>query len=132
MYLTVVKIAAIAAAPLLLILLFIPRLSRHKMVLRAYFTNAMGLRTGAPVRLAGVDIGSVKSVQAMPERKQFPVEVVMLVNPPVRPQDPLTIPWQLWKPQVFWGKRMSISMPPLLLGRRLETVEPLRRLRLCR
>ena len=82
MYLRVVKIAAIVAVPLMLILVFAPRFGHRRIVLKAYFTNAMGLRTGAPVRLAGVDIGSVKSVQAMPERKQFPVEVVMLVNPP--------------------------------------------------
>ena len=42
----------------------------------------MGLRAGAPVRFAGVDIGSVKSVRAKPEVKNSPVEVVMVLNPP--------------------------------------------------
>jgi phospholipid/cholesterol/gamma-HCH transport system substrate-binding protein len=82
MALKLARIAAIAAIPLLLIIVFLPRLGRHRTVIKAYFNNAMGLRAGAPVRLAGVDIGTVKSVQAIPELKQFPVEVVMLVGPP--------------------------------------------------
>jgi phospholipid/cholesterol/gamma-HCH transport system substrate-binding protein len=74
------RIAAIIVVPLLLVIVFLPRFGRHRIVIKAYFNNAMGLRAGAPVRLAGVGIGIVKSVQAIPEIKQFPVEVVMLVN----------------------------------------------------
>jgi len=76
------RITAIIAVPLLLAIVFLPRLGRHRAVIKAYFNNAMGIRAGAPVRLAGVDIGTVKSVQAIPELKQFPVEVVMLVSSP--------------------------------------------------
>jgi len=76
------RITAIVAVPLLLVIVFLPRLGRHRVIIKAYFNNAMGLRAGAPVRLAGVDIGTVKSVQAIPELKQFPVEVVMLVSSP--------------------------------------------------
>lgn len=75
------RIAAILAIPLLLVLVLVPRFGRHRLVLKAYFTSAMGLRPGATVRLAGVDIGSVKSVRAIPERKQAPVEVVMVITP---------------------------------------------------
>jgi ABC-type transporter Mla subunit MlaD len=48
---------------------------------KAYFTNASGLRDGANVRVAGVDVGSVKSVRVRPELKEEPVEVVMVLNP---------------------------------------------------
>jgi phospholipid/cholesterol/gamma-HCH transport system substrate-binding protein len=66
-----------------LAILFVPlRPMGHRLVVKAYFTNAMGLRAGAPVRFAGVDIGSVKSVRAKPEVKNSPVEVVMVLNPP--------------------------------------------------
>ena len=51
------------------------------LIVKAYFTNAMGLHLGATVRMAGVDIGSVKSVRVRPEAKDQPVEVVMLLNP---------------------------------------------------
>jgi ABC-type transporter Mla subunit MlaD len=51
------------------------------MVVKAYFANAMGLRAGAPVRFAGVDRGSVKSVRAKPEVKNSPVEVVLVFHP---------------------------------------------------
>ena len=47
---------------------FVPlRPMGHKMAVKAYFTSAMGLRAGAPVRFAGVDLRSVKSVRAKPE-----------------------------------------------------------------
>jgi phospholipid/cholesterol/gamma-HCH transport system substrate-binding protein len=76
------RVAVIVAVPLLLVIVFLPRFGHHRTVIKAYFNNAMGLRAGAPVRLAGVDIGTVKSVEAIPELKQLPVEVVMLVGPP--------------------------------------------------
>jgi len=54
---------------------------KRKIVVKAYFANAMSLRAGAPVRLAGVDIGSVDRVRARPELKEAPAEVVMLLTP---------------------------------------------------
>ncbi len=56
------------------------KLLRHRIELKAYFQNAQGLRAGAPVRLAGVDVGSVVSVHARPEMQGSPAEVVMLVS----------------------------------------------------
>jgi phospholipid/cholesterol/gamma-HCH transport system substrate-binding protein len=54
----------------------------HRLTVKAYFSNVDGLREGATVRIAGVDIGSVKSVHVRPELGQEPVEVVMMLNPP--------------------------------------------------
>jgi ABC-type transporter Mla subunit MlaD len=53
----------------------------HRLTVKAYFANVAGLREGATVRIAGVDIGSVKSVRVRPELGQEPVEVVMALNP---------------------------------------------------
>ena len=52
----------------------------HKIVLKAYFDNAGGLREGAPVRLSGVDIGNVKTIRIVNGRPQTPVEVIMKVS----------------------------------------------------
>jgi len=54
----------------------------HRLTVKAYFSNVGGLREGATVRIAGVDIGSVKSVRVRPELGQEPVEVMMTLNPP--------------------------------------------------
>jgi phospholipid/cholesterol/gamma-HCH transport system substrate-binding protein len=57
--------------------LFTPRIT-----LKSYFDNAEGLRDGAPVRLAGVDIGNVTHIRIVPDKdKQLtPVEVTMKVT----------------------------------------------------
>ena len=52
----------------------------HKITLRSYFDNAQGLREGAPVRLAGVDIGNVTAVRVIGGKPLTPVEVTMKVN----------------------------------------------------
>jgi phospholipid/cholesterol/gamma-HCH transport system substrate-binding protein len=52
----------------------------HKIALRVYFENANGLRAGAPVRLAGVDIGRITGVRARPEIEGAPAEVMMKVR----------------------------------------------------
>jgi hypothetical protein len=65
----------------LIALLLVRKPFGSKLVVKAYFSDAMSLRPGAPVRLAGVDIGSVKSVRARPELKEAPAEVVMVLTP---------------------------------------------------
>jgi phospholipid/cholesterol/gamma-HCH transport system substrate-binding protein len=52
----------------------------HKITLRSYFDNAGGLRNGAPVRLAGVDIGNVAGIRIVRDKPATPVEVTMKVN----------------------------------------------------
>jgi phospholipid/cholesterol/gamma-HCH transport system substrate-binding protein len=52
----------------------------RKLLLRAYFVNASGLKDGAPVTLEGVTIGNVIHVRVKPERNPTPVEVVMQVG----------------------------------------------------
>jgi phospholipid/cholesterol/gamma-HCH transport system substrate-binding protein len=52
----------------------------HKINLRSYVDNAGGLREGAPVRLAGVDIGNVTGIRIVQGKPQTPVEITMKVN----------------------------------------------------
>ena len=51
-----------------------------KIRLKSYFDNAGGLRLGAPVRLAGVDVGNVTGVRIIPDKPLTPVEVTMNVT----------------------------------------------------
>ena len=53
------------------------RLSAHRLELRVNFQNVHGLRAGAPVRLAGVEVGKVTSVRVRPEMQAVPAEVTM-------------------------------------------------------
>ena len=52
----------------------------RKITLRSYLDNAGGLRQGAPVRLAGVDIGNVTRIRIVGGKPLTPVEVTMKVN----------------------------------------------------
>ncbi len=52
----------------------------RKVILKAYFDNAGGLREGAPVRLSGVDLGNVTNVRIVGGKPLTPVEVTMKVS----------------------------------------------------
>lgn len=81
-----VGLTVLAACVTLGVLIFLMSgtggLFTSKIQLKSYFDDANGLRVGAPVRLAGVDIGNVTSIQVIRDRtKQLtPVEVIMKVN----------------------------------------------------
>ncbi len=76
-------IIAVVIAVLAVALLFgYPRLLTHRIDLTVYFQNANGLRAGAPVRLAGVDVGTVTSVRARPEMQAAPAEVMLQLRTP--------------------------------------------------
>jgi phospholipid/cholesterol/gamma-HCH transport system substrate-binding protein len=75
-----VALAAVAVASWL----GYPRLFSHGIELKVYFQNANGLRAGAPVRLAGVEVGKVTSVRARPEMQAAPAEVTMKLQTPYR------------------------------------------------
>ncbi len=64
-----------------LILLF-AGIPRRGFEIRSYFQDVQGLRGGAPVRLAGVEVGVVKAVQVRPERRETPAEVSMSIQTP--------------------------------------------------
>ena len=76
--LVAVVIAVIAFA----VLLGYPRLFAHGIELRVYFQNVHGLRAGAPVRLAGVELGTITGVRVRPEMQAAPVEVTMRLRTP--------------------------------------------------
>jgi len=59
-----------------------PRLFTHRIELKVYFLNANGLRAGAPVRLAGVEVGKITGVRARPEMQAAPAEVTMELRTP--------------------------------------------------
>jgi phospholipid/cholesterol/gamma-HCH transport system substrate-binding protein len=74
-----VVIASIILA-VLIILMSGGGMFTSKIVVKSYFPDASGLREGAPVRLAGVDIGNVKKIMISHDNVGRPVEVTMKVN----------------------------------------------------
>lgn len=55
-------------------------LSSHKLLLRAYFSDARNIQSGAAVRLAGVKVGTVKAVRIQPSMKDAPAELTMALD----------------------------------------------------
>ncbi len=77
----ILRVASVAAlAVIALAVLLIARPRGHMIGVKVYLTDAMGLRPTAPVRLAGVDVGSVTSVRVRPESKDDPVEIAMALK----------------------------------------------------
>ncbi len=79
-----VGLTVVVASATLMVLIFLMSGTggwfTKKITLRSYFDNAGGLREGAPVRLAGVDIGNVKRIRIVGGNPMTPVEVTMKVN----------------------------------------------------
>jgi phospholipid/cholesterol/gamma-HCH transport system substrate-binding protein len=75
-------ITAAAAIAAVAIFVTLGKPFRHRLDLKCYFQNALGLREGARVRVAGVEVGSVTNVHVRPELRDHPVEVSMTLNTP--------------------------------------------------
>ena len=73
-------IIGVAALVVLAIFVALFRPERHNLHVRCYFQDARGLKAGAPVGVAGVDVGSVTSVRARPDQPDRPAEVMMLLQ----------------------------------------------------
>jgi phospholipid/cholesterol/gamma-HCH transport system substrate-binding protein len=76
----VVIFASITLAVLVFLMTGPSGMFTKKIILKAYFDNAGGLRVGAPVRLEGVDIGNVTSITVVPSHGLTPVQVSMKVT----------------------------------------------------
>jgi ABC-type transporter Mla subunit MlaD len=74
-------IAALAVAGVVLVVA-LARPSNHALELKCYFKDAQGLYPGAKVRIAGVEVGSVASVRVRPELRDYPAEVILLLETP--------------------------------------------------
>jgi len=74
--------AAITLAVLIFLMSGTTSIVSKNIHLHAYFDNAGGLRTGAPVRLQGVDIGNVEGIMVVSDaaHKLTPVRIDMKVN----------------------------------------------------
>jgi len=73
-----VRVLALISLPLLLIFILpIGRLRGHRLHLKTCLQKADELREGAPVRISGVEVGIVRSVQVRPDDHLCPVMVEM-------------------------------------------------------
>lgn len=81
-----VGLTVVFASIVLCVLIFLMSgtggLFAHKIQLKSYYDNTSGLREGAPVRLAGVDVGNVSKIRIVSDssKQLTPVEVLMKVN----------------------------------------------------
>jgi len=69
---TVVGLAAIGS-------LFVRNVHLSRQELKSCFSDVQGLKEGATVRIAGVDVGTVRSVRANPQNRNCPAEVEMAI-----------------------------------------------------
>ena len=59
--------------------LMVNRPRYYRQDVKSCFDDVSGLHAGATVRIAGVDVGTVQSVRANPQRKSCPAEVDMAI-----------------------------------------------------
>src|SRR5438477_11845104 len=77
-------IGTIAVVAFLLVLLGAPGLFRPLVIYKIYFANAVGIKQGAPVMLAGRKIGQVQKLYSpvSPRRENRAVEAAAAPRPP--------------------------------------------------
>ena len=59
-----------------------PSAGRKELIVTSYFSDARSLKAGAPVQIAGVQVGYVKSVRVRTELRENPAEVSMVIQNP--------------------------------------------------
>ena len=62
--------------------LFVRNVHLSRQELKSCFSDVQGLKEGAGVSIAGVDVGTVRSVRANPQNKNCPAEVEMAISTP--------------------------------------------------
>ena len=70
-------IVVLLASGVLVVFAAVKASSSCKATVRTYFSDAHGLRAGAPVRVAGVEVGRVSSVRVRDDLRDKPAEVTM-------------------------------------------------------
>lgn len=79
-----VGLVVIFASITLMVLIFLisgtSGIFTRTVILRTYFDNAGGLKTGAPVQVNGVNVGNVSNIAVIPQRNPTPVEVDLKIN----------------------------------------------------
>src|SRR5215469_6450028 len=75
----IIAAASVAAVGIFLML---GKPSGYRLDLKCHFRDAQGLRAGARVRVAGVEVGSVTSVRVRSELREHPAEVAMTLYTP--------------------------------------------------
>lgn len=73
-------IASVTLAVLIFLMTGTTGLFTKKLNLLTYVDNAGGLRSGAPVRLQGVDIGNVIDIRVVPGHGNTPVQITMRIS----------------------------------------------------
>jgi ABC-type transporter Mla subunit MlaD len=75
------KVALVFIVAVIVVILWLPlrKPATHRISLTTYFRSGEGLQSKAPVRVDGVELGSVTSVRVRPELGERPVEVVMVI-----------------------------------------------------
>ncbi len=76
----VVIFASITLAVLVFLMTGPSGMFTKKIVVKAYFDNAGGLRVGAPVRLEGVDVGNITAITVVPSHGLTPVEASLKLS----------------------------------------------------
>ncbi|HZU83537.1 MAG TPA: MlaD family protein [Polyangiaceae bacterium] len=101
----------------------------QKVVLHAEFTDVQGLRAGAPVRLSGVDVGTVDRVAFSPSRANTAIQVDLKVTPEALERIGQDSVARIGSQGLLGDKLIEISIasagsPPLHPGDTLATVPP--------
>jgi ABC-type transporter Mla subunit MlaD len=119
-------IAAMAVAGVVLVVA-LAKPNHYTLELKCYFKDAQGLRAGAKVRMAGVEVGTVTGVRVRPELRENPAEVTMTLQTPYElkvPSDSVVRLRSAGAPSDVFAEidMQNASGPPVATGGVLKTV----------